>query len=173
MGCDCHGYIDYCGEHAYKDEKFPYVSNFAKLQLGRDYTLFAILAGVRNYDDIIPVSKLKGLPEHRSYRVNNDVSLYVVDDGEDCSFDERLCSRSNAKKWIESGNSIWLEQDKLITSPDNHSISWLSTEEVEKAIVQYKEHEKCNNIELIGILASMKAMEEEGVVCRFVFWFDN
>lgn len=53
MGCDIHGFLQ---DRRYGDEQVSIVPH------SRNYTLFAALAGVRNYDEITPLCEPRGLP---------------------------------------------------------------------------------------------------------------
>lgn len=71
MGCDIHGYCE-----VYKDGKWEMVSGFPDTYNpeklgnepygGRNYRLFSLLADVRNYGDIIPISQPRGVPKDAS-----------------------------------------------------------------------------------------------------------
>lgn len=184
MGCDIHAYIDF--QRTDRDPERPFAINFAELHIGRDYALFAVLAGVRQYaDGPEPVVGQKGLPETVSYAVRGANELYVVDDKE-LEGDEGVVLRSTAEKWVDSGSSEWVDEDKKrVTHPDWHSHSWLTTSELEAAINKYEAYyadpnhrsqyrgEKVDP-EVRAALAAMKALEADGtLVARFVFWFDN
>lgn len=58
MGCDIHAHT----EIRYKCDWYHY----QKHDIDRDYYLFAIMAGVRNYQDITPVAEPRGLPPNLS-----------------------------------------------------------------------------------------------------------
>ena len=53
--------------------------NEGELDIGRDYELFSILAGVRNAHDIVPISEPKGVPRDAS---NEFDSLYKARKGD-------------------------------------------------------------------------------------------
>ena len=56
MGCDIHCYIEY--KPAGSDDW----SDFGgRINPGRNYDLFAKLAGIRNYDEITPIAKPRGM----------------------------------------------------------------------------------------------------------------
>lgn len=62
MGCDIHCYIEY--KPAGSDDW----SDFGgRINPGRNYDLFAKLAGIRNYDEIEPVAKPRGYPKDAAY----------------------------------------------------------------------------------------------------------
>lgn len=90
MGCDIHMLIEHkkddkwvlsCPENLlnfdkklneYEEMSNPRYDYFSEnYRISRDYFLFSVLAGVRNYSDIIPISKPKGKPI--------DVSPYTAD----------------------------------------------------------------------------------------------
>lgn len=79
MGCDIHMHIEYFRAHYKKDKKRWYCADWFRLNEyygeegepkykqvplwdDRSYNLFAILAGVRNYNNIEPISEPRGLP---------------------------------------------------------------------------------------------------------------
>lgn len=59
MGCDIH-------LHTERKIKGKWVNLNSDLGVHRNYTLFAILAGVRNYDYNIPINSAKGVPADAS-----------------------------------------------------------------------------------------------------------
>jgi hypothetical protein len=69
MGCDIHAIVE--RKVTYRDrEGEPYMHewvNSGDPDIGRNYEVFAALAGVRNYDDITPVAEPRGLPGPSSY----------------------------------------------------------------------------------------------------------
>jgi len=66
MGCDIHAFVE--EKIGTSDKYYCYMQLF----LERDYTLFALLADVRNYSQkpLIPISSPKGLPDNLSWVVN-------------------------------------------------------------------------------------------------------
>jgi len=130
MGCDIHAYLDY--DSFFKDDGTWYVYGLAKLHISRDYLLFAILAGVRNYDDeITPVSKPKGVPENISYQVEMDYTLWVLGEGDEVR-EEGCCTFEQGQRYAER-RGWWREDHKRVIHPDWHSASWLDVEELKKA----------------------------------------
>lgn len=49
------------------------------LSLWRNYTLFAALAGVRNYDDLVPIAKPRGMPEDATELFRELHATYGID----------------------------------------------------------------------------------------------
>lgn len=181
MGCDIHPYLDFFRSNDEKDE--PYVQSFGALHISRDYALFAIMAGVRNYDNALePIAEPRGLPEHNSYVVNGDNTLYITDRETD---ESGYTTRERAEKWVASGSSKWVNEGQTrVTHPDWHSHSWLTTAEMEEVIrryVAYYENHADTYYrgrkpapEVYGIVGAMKGIEADGkYTARLVYWFDN
>jgi len=160
LGCDIHLYIEH------KDPRYPGWECFGRrIFPDRDYNMFAAMAGVRNYDDVAPVSMPKGIPEGISWQVNDDNTLFVSDESSDC---EGYCSKEKAKEWAQRGISKKVG-DYRVTHPDWHSHSWLNTGEYEKALNSVSVYDS----EYKVILVVMKEFEKLGEEARIVFWFDN
>lgn len=71
MGCDI---------HAYGEIKINNMWHFvSEIEIFRNYSLFALLANVRNYDDIKAISDPKGLPVDTSEVVKYYYSLWDGD----------------------------------------------------------------------------------------------
>lgn len=159
---------------------------------GRNYWMFGILSqGVRT--DFEDGFEPKGIPDFESlgYSSRNDYTLYINDKEDD---EGRYTTLEKAIKWASNGYGSKLfyrnptdDKPTWVSSPDWHSASWLTTEEYGRAIQIYKE--KCKEAhkkdpiynpieegilpEYEAMLAAMKSLESNGMVCRVVFWFDN
>lgn len=59
MGCDIHAHI----EIQVNDEWHYYAS----VEFERNYDLFALMAGVRNYSAVTPIAQPRGLPQNSSF----------------------------------------------------------------------------------------------------------
>jgi len=88
MGCDIHSYVERKND---KDGGWECFSNFEPFNF-RCYSVFAFLAGVRNYSKIPPISNPRGLPV--------DVS-----DGIRRKYEECACNHHSAS---------WLGVDELV-----------------------------------------------------------
>jgi len=75
INCDNWTFNPYFGE--YSDETIEYEVN--EFYDGRNYELFALLADVRNYGDIIPISKPKGVPLDMHYRTREEYESWECD----------------------------------------------------------------------------------------------
>lgn len=160
MGCDIHGYIEY---KRWPENESPYW-DFGGCFGSRDYSMFGLMAGVRQGGCIV---EPRGLPKDITRQVLWEYGLYVSDE-ENADDQEHTVSRERAAKWVNDGSSIWLE-DKLVSGPDWHTPSYLSTEEFETCLNKRREMAWNYDFEWDAMLAAMKALPD----ARLVFWFDN
>ena len=177
MGCDIHMYVQYKEKknsaEAEKQGRDPYWWDFGGgFNPGRNYTLFGILAGVRDTPEKNGFEP-KGIPNFGlGWSARSDLYLYITEDpipGEGC------CTLEDATRWRRpithnSDGKPWYTEH-----PDWHSHSWMTIKELEKAYRWYKkESEDGLGLEYRVLLKTMKALEDDGkneVVV--VFWFDN
>lgn len=166
MGCDIHCYIEYQSKETGRWNDFG-----GKINPGRNYYMFSLLAGVRG-EESSALFPPRGLPDNLGYSSANDSRLFITDtDGEHC------LNKETAAKWVEqhiseyillNDNPIW------VTHPDWHSHSWLTTKEYQEVLKKYDETEKkCDEIKYRVILETMKSLEKLSRKARLVFWFDN
>lgn len=150
----------------------------------RHYGMFAKLADVRNDWNIQPISEPRGIPEDITSEVLAKYMFRVVDnetyekyysDGEKQIVSEDMCNN-----FVEKYDcSIKIVDDcKFVGSPDYHSASWCTTEEMENAIEEILLQENGNYSddaeEWLALLGAMKGYEMSGEYeCRAIFWFDN
>lgn len=162
MGCDIHCYVDY------KRKDSTHWNSFGeRINPGRNYTLFGLLAGVRGENS--PYYPVRGIPSDIGYCASSDYWLYISHDSKD---QERNCSPEQAEKYIQYG-SHYNEDRTLVSHPDWHSHSWLSITEFATVLDRYHTiplHPSA--IEYRALLAAMRVLNEEYDV-RIVFWFDN
>lgn len=71
MGCDIHAFVEVRLNGKWE--------SYSDLYIGRDYQLFARMAGVRNYDGTTPVSEPRGLPSDLSSVVDAAAKLWMND----------------------------------------------------------------------------------------------
>jgi len=172
MGADIHCYLEYTD---FNDrEGNPYWSCFGgRNNLGRDYWMFDVLAGVRGSGE--PHIPLKGLPPgKKSWQVESDAYLIISDENPDM---EGYCSLANAETWSRQGDNTIEEHGnggKRVTHPDWHSHTWLTADELAQCLGVYMlRHQDTYSVTWDAMLASMRAFEERGVQTRLVLWFDN
>jgi len=167
MGCDIHMYIQY--KEKRKDKTREWWRDFGGyFSPGRNYTMFGILAGVR--DNPEKGFEPKGLPEFElSYGVMDDLYMYVD------SEERNTCTLEQAERW---GRRIEKDKDGnpwRTEHPDWHSHSWMTAKELAQAYRWYKkETDYKPSLEYRVILKIMKALEDDGKnEVALVFWFDN
>jgi hypothetical protein len=161
MGCDIHVYPEYASGSRQDGSDYW---NLAcdSFELGRDYKLFGLMAGVRREGQLFPK---KGLPTDVSLSVKWKNELFVVEgEGEG----EGTCSRASAEKW---GGYVDGKKDRVF-HPDWHSHSWLTLDEL-KAVEKAYTAENGTNYMLRSLIAMLSALDAAGKKTRVVFWFDN
>ena len=168
MGCDIHAYIEYRSmrPHTFNPDLWH---PFSKgINPGRDYFLFARLAGVRGNpaEAVVPP---RGFPEDASYCAQNDAWIYITDDPRN---EGNSTTPELAEQWHKrSGLPYKTRGDhKWIFHPDWHTHTWLTPDEWEKAISVDKPQ---SAPQYYATLAAMRAFEAAGYEARVVFWFDN
>lgn len=185
MGCDIHMYIEYTNkerkEESLKEGRDPYWVNFGdRINPGRNYAMFAVLAGVRGSykDSFDPKEKI---PRNQlGWASRDDFYIYV---SENPIEHEYSVTPELAKRWGERGCEV-IEQNGKITwveNPDLHSHTWMSPDELEKAFEIYKVHASTEwgtevgvPIEYQAMLSATRTLEGGGEnEVRVVFCFDN
>ena len=166
MGCDIHVYLEYKNRDQSGWNKDWNTLAFDGLFIQRDYTLFALMANVRNYDNITPVSEQKGIPSDINWATKNRYYLHIDSKHLDL-----------AKKWVNSGQSTILDAEggrevregDFISSPDWHNASYMDIKEV-RAVNKRLPH---GNASFKAVIGAMGALERAGYESRIVFFFDN
>jgi len=171
MGCDIHGYLEY--KTPDPDCDYTWRSFGGRINTGRQYGIFAKLAGVRNYYEIVPIVSPRGLPDKLGYEAEGDSRLYIS--GET---GEGHCTPENAARWVKDGGCQYVDDKDgkhiWVTHPDWHSHSWVTAAELEQVLQDPKvQASKENDSSYFALLAAMKELEHCGKIVRFVFWFDN
>ena len=146
MGCDIHLYIEYKNKKvAFDGYKDNWHSFGQRINPGRNYAMFALMANVRNHysDGKLPVLvDPRGIPDDAGYYSSDDNCIYISENTYD---GERTVTMEHAKRWVESGSSKFINnqqgEPKWVTNPDGHSHSWLNTSEFETVINKYLELE--------------------------------
>lgn len=162
MGADIHAYPEFT------EEGRNGWSGFGRLSLGRDYDLFAKLAGVRGDDQMVPS---RGLPVDASLTTRWDNQLYV---SEDSPNDAENCSPAQAERWIGDGSSQWTDDRKAsVTHPDWHSHSYCSPAELRAVLEADRPNGWGIDVRYWAVLALLEEVERRNGTARLVFWFDN
>lgn len=140
MGCDIHAHIEY-DDFKMQDGTY-WISHFSSPYLGRNYTMFALMAGVR-YDSridkgFVPLFSPRGIPDKLSWETQGAYFDHVNDEYADKGW-EGYVTKQSAENWVSSGYSYWAnEEHTLVSNPDWHSASYLTTRELEKVIYTYE-----------------------------------
>jgi hypothetical protein len=171
MGCDIHVYVEYSHDG-------KYWNSLTENAGSRDYAMFGILAGVRYRE--LKLFDPKGLPNGElSWQAATANILNIAPEKHPEFADtDGWTDRASAESWVAEGLSTPMYIDGVlhrVTNPDWHSHSWLTSDELSQCIEKYRaipESKKAPS-EWVGILAAMKAIEENGDQTRVVFWFDN
>lgn len=175
MGCDIHSFAERRNKQTNKWEKVEdafSLDNYDKERLKKDkgenpfdwrsYSMFAFLAGVRNYDHCEPLSEPRGLPD--------DISDEVKQKYEYWEYDAHSASFLTAKELLDFDydKKFWNRRVTKQTSPNSWNGASLA-EEGEGKVLTYRENlgewffTHLNELKELG--------EPEDV--RIVFWFDN
>lgn len=171
MGCDVHAYVEYSHDG-------KYWSNLTDNAGHRDYTMFGIMAGVRDYNGV-KLFDPKGLPEGPlGWRVESSHWLRIVpEEHPEWAGEDGWVSKDSAESWVARGCSQAEVKDGVlqrVTNPDHHSHSWLTADELAQCLDRYRQiSDRKAPTEWVAIHAAMKAIEGNGEKARVVFWFDN
>lgn len=148
MGCDIHCHIEEFTppregkKNRNGDQAQGYSFGVAHfVNLGRNYRLFALMAGVRNdpLNPVTPVADPKGVPATVAFRTQRAYSVRVEDQADD---EGEAVTKETAQQWVDNGYSVWMNDDHtLVSGPDWHTASWLTIEELEKVQELYASEE--------------------------------
>jgi hypothetical protein len=188
MGCDIHMFIEEGIQ--YSDSPLSWWGFCNRINAGRNYAMFGILAGVRCPDYMMYPPR--GLPDALGWDVRDYMYVYVDDeqagpsgitwnkDGE-----TSYCSLAKAEHWAKYGSGIidlkvGSGTRKVIEHPDYHSHSWLTTEEYGQALARYEELSVADEsggwsgiAKYRAILRAMEELQVDRPHVRLVFCFDN
>ena len=182
MGADIHVYVEYRNKKEAKrlesiGEK-PYWHSFGgELNPGRNYTMFAVLAGVRgNFEDSFD-AKGKIPFDLMGMAAKHDLYAFITE--EDSDNGEHV-SRENAKKYAETFRCA-IVNDTWVEKPYYHSHSWMDVKELKKAFKIYLKYAKEEwgekaevPLEWQAILSAMETLEDgKKNEVRIVFHFDS
>lgn len=198
MGCDIHAFIEYAD---FVDKNGdPFWSCFGgRYNPGRDYTMFGVLAGVR--DDRFQLFEPRGLPDgKRSYQVEDYMTIWISDEraGNDSS---KAVTLATAQKWVDQGGQFVFDGGDTpwrVTNPCLHSHSWLTLDEFRHALNYYTLGGKAAEVDVdpndrqvviqavaalhgghrygVGwgaMLTAMEYFEAQGHQSRLIFCFDS
>lgn len=171
MGCDMHEHFEVRTSEGWKriqvredlnwdtatpQEEEAYWS--LPLFIGRDYDLFAVLAGVRNRLNVRPIVACRGIPGDASAEVRE--------------------AWTQAEHSPEVHSPSWLSLDELLTFDWDQPLVHLETEAAQDApwaqreIVTYRDAVADTNFMTQG-LAELQKFVDDPRDLRMVFWFDS
>lgn len=191
MGCDIHGpwlerYVD--------DVPNPRWDTVAEFDVSRNYVLFGALTGgeVRYDEGTFTGPKPKGFPLDADWNAADEYYLFFVEDASDGGDDIDI---EDAYRYVDEYGCKFVKRDwrsatlhdfipentktGYVTHPDWHSASWLTYEELAKALEEYDieaaRHPGYNSAFTHAHIAlgAMKVLHDAGVKTRLVFYFDN
>ena len=168
MGCDIHMYVEYkntkkerrdwlCGDYFHTNDPMSDDTKLTRVELygERDYSLFAVLANVRNYDYIKYMAEPRGLPIDATDFVNSEYLKWGCD-AHSCSYFtlQELIDFHNENEPRDTFGDYILKPliDRLKQRADELNLIWAF--EWTSATKRDPAYKKADNI-------------------RIVFWFDN
>jgi hypothetical protein len=176
VGCDIHMFVEYSSKEpsAYQtDQGRKYWSGFAdRINPGRDYRMFAMIAECGRCSDIEPVVPNRGMPDgDLGYATADSYWMYVTEEP-----GEGMTTRARAESWVRTGSSHWRDaEEKFVSHPDWHSHTWLTVDEYQRVIERYSEefHEP-PGVEYMALFAAMRVLRQgDKNDVRVICWFDN
>ncbi len=178
MGCDIHLFTEVKKEGKWEVVDKPYTP-FDK----RDYTVFAFLAGVRNYDHCEPLSEPKGLPddseelntplsepENYSYSGYDNGTAYTKKGKIECDADYHSPSFLTLKELLDFDydKTFWNRRVTKQIAPNAFNGAALA-EEGEGKVLSYRENLGTQFFKDLEWLKELGSPED----VRIVFYFDN
>jgi len=163
MGCDIHCVIEYKHEDFNNPNSWDSFG-FNSINPGRNYDLFANLAGVRGSPKGgETLASGFGIPDNASWATKYETTVAVND-----------TNRAEIEGWVARGISKWVGwvQDlhgkpTRVTHPDWHTHGWADIKRWKKAVKGSK------NLQIKCMNAIMDTLAKNGCEVRVVFWFDN
>jgi len=168
MGCDIHGNIE-IRPYDWDENEWYCVADISFI-IERNYDLFSVLAGVRQFVDIKPITKCKGIPKNASLKTLEHYE-YWAGDGHSATF----MTLKDIKEY--DYNSGGLDEREIIMDSDEFSMKSKPHEPLpdeKKRFVTAKEifDNSANFQTLFKIMDALALLYGDEWV-RLVIWFDN
>jgi hypothetical protein len=147
--------------------------HFARLRLSDDYTLYALLAGVRGEDGPVPQEQWgepRGLPQDCAESTLAEDALTIDDQAAALDFPD-ACRQEDADRWVREGAARFLRHSSAVTHPDFHSGSWLSRAELRSVRDAYAAYDAPDLAHIDAVIAMLDTLANQGIESRVVFWF--
>jgi len=162
MGCDIHSFAEKRNKQTNKWEKVKGKHPFN----WRNYSVFAFLAGVRNYDHCEPLAEPKGIPK--------DVCEEIRIEYEGWEYDAHSASYFTAKELsdFDYEKKFWnrrISRTFVMANGLKFTDGAATAGEGEGMVITYRENLKES---FFTDLEELKSLGEPEDV-RIVFWFDN
>lgn len=199
MGCDIHTYVE-CRVNGLWERQMPEGEGFSlrrgQWELGRNYMLFGILAGVRNRD-VLPISEPRGLPEDCSKEIRERHEEWSVDAHSTSYFliSELLDAREHVfemKKYFDFKDYVSYKEtgkpEQWFSSYLPMDFELISNEEMDRRVEQaafwggeklatevtwLMKYKDVAEYFWEKILPKMAELDPDPANVRMVFWFDN
>tara|TARA_R110000803_G_scaffold35405_3_gene76566 strand:- start:1022 stop:1561 length:540 start_codon:yes stop_codon:yes gene_type:complete len=179
MGCDIHSFAEVKRNNKWElvtDEIFPDWGGDKSNEpfSVRSYSVFAFLAGVRNYDHCEPISECKGLPldseylnkesgDWMGYKESVRKSIY-----EDCDYHSHSYLTLKELLNFDYTKTFWNRRVTKQTSPNSYNGASLA-EEGEGEVISYKDNLGEGFFDTLNVLGTLGNPKN----VRIIFWFDN
>lgn len=144
MGCDIHVHTEIKVNGKWEHYGHP--------NTPRSYSLFALMAGVRNHDAIEPISPPKGMPEDASEITRLSYESYGSD--------------GHSHSWLDS-KEITVLEDRWIAMLELNNLSTIEFD------LEWKYFGYLEGNSWAGFAKYPKERPKWIEDVRFVFWFDN
>ena len=180
MGCDIHLRVERRRKkNTYPNEKNEWwgVAFYSEFSCPV-YGMFARMAGVRDYQGK-KMFETRGLPDGIDWTTQQTFYMHVTTDEGAIEWGQNYCSKENAERWVESGYSKWVDEThNLVTDPDHHSHSWLTTQELRQCFddcfIMEDGTLSGDYVDWLGLVSLCEGIEStDEYECRVVFAFDN
>ncbi len=187
MGCDIHIYTEvkktinnqnkWVSSDYFKMNNYKYEDKFSVVEIFkyRNYSLFSVLANVRNYDNNKFISEPKGYPDDCCEFINGKFS-YWGEDGHSHSYFtlKELLDFQKENEKIKHSGMMSLENAKLVDSGLMPN-SWCKATNIESYVFREWSYK---NEALDKLINSLKQRKEDFYInndedIRIVFWFDS
>lgn len=203
MGCDIHTRVEYmnhnedwvCGDffriNPYYSGKDPYATNpYSVVEVcdDRNYELFAVLANVRNYDDLPYIDEPRGIPDNACALTRRDYREWGRDAHSASYFTlkELIDWNKSASSKVQRSGMVSPEDAAMLDSTGKTPEVWCGFTTDERWVCREWEEEYKPLDHLIAELKrrgedlrlwydfhSEEEVLERAEKLRFVFWFDN
>lgn len=183
MGCDIHSFAEVKKEGKWQKIKDKIFSEGTEPFGWRSYLVFALLAGVKNYDHCEPMSEPKGLPDDSeflnsklekemefNYGYFNNGTAYTQKDYLEKDINYHSHSYLTLKELIDFdyNKKFWNRRISKQTGPNSWTGSAIA-EDGEGEIISYRDNLFEGFFNEIEILKTLGSPED----VRIIFYFDN